>query len=378
MLLSFKYRLFPNRAQSAALADMLGALCDLYNAALQQRIEAYRRQGQTLRYADQAAELKAVRAADERLARFSFTTEQQVLRRLDKAFAAFFRRLKKGGKAGFPRFRAKTMFDSAEMRVGDGLTLRKSGRLGVVGIPGEIKVKWHRPLPANAKLSATVLSRSLGRWYVCFQIELPDAEPRPDFNPVGIDLGLTALVALSTGETIPTPQLTREAAAGLSRRQRKLARAKRGSRGRKIARHNLARFQAKIAARRRDGLHKLSCDLTRRFSHLALEDLNIKGLAKGMLAKAVHNAAWATLAGMVLYKAAKAGGGAVLVDPRGTSMVCPGCGSVAAKTLAVRMHDCECGCVLDRDVAAAREVLRRATFIQPGTGCGAPSQRVAA
>jgi putative transposase len=384
MLLSYKFRLYPTRIQAAALDLLLGSLCDLYNAALQQRIEAYRRQGRTLRYADQAAELKAVRAADERLAGFSFSTEQQVLRRLDKAFAAFFRRLKKGGKAGFPRFRAKSMFDSAEMRVGDGLTLKRSRRIGVTGIPGAIKVKWHRPLPVTARLGAAVLSRSCGRWFVCFQIELPDAGAtaslphRQGFAPVGIDLGLSALVALSTGETIPTPPITKNAAAALRRRQRKLSRAKRGSRGRTIARRSLARLQAKLAAKRRDGLHKLSCDLTRRFSHLALEDLNIKGMAGGLLAKAVHNAAWAMLAGMVRYKAERAGGVAVFVDPRGTSRICPACGAVAAKTLAMRVHSCACGCVLDRDVAAAREILRRADFHRHGTCRGTPSQRVAA
>ena len=108
-------------------------LCDLYNAALQQRIEAYRRCGISLRYGN--------RAEDERLAGVSFSAEQQVLRRLDKAFAAFFRRLKTTAKAGFPRFKPKSRFDSAEFRVGDGITIRKTKRLGIVGIPGEIKVK---------------------------------------------------------------------------------------------------------------------------------------------------------------------------------------------------------------------------------------------
>src|SRR3712207_5845774 len=105
MRLSYKYRLYPNRVQTEALTAMLAAFCDLYNAALQQRLEAYRRQGKTLRYLDQANELKAVRAVDERLAGYSYSAEQQVLRRLDKAFVAFFRRLKAGGKAGLPRFR---------------------------------------------------------------------------------------------------------------------------------------------------------------------------------------------------------------------------------------------------------------------------------
>jgi putative transposase len=141
----------------------------------------------------------------------------------------------------------------------------------------------------------------------------------------------------------------------------------------------VARLQATLAAKRRDGLHKLSRDLTRRFSHLALEDLNIKGMAGGMLAKAVHNAAWGTLVGMIAYKAAYAGGQVVLVDPRGTSQTCPECDVVvAAKTLAMRVHSCDCGCVLDRDVAAARVVLQRAGFRGPGTGLRTPSQRVAA
>lgn len=378
VLLSYKFRLYPSRAQAGALDGMLGAFCDLYNAALQQRIEAYRRQGKSLRYTEQAAELKAVRACDERLAGYSFSAEQQVLRRLDKAFKAFFRRIKQGGKPGFPRFKAKASFDSAEMRVGDGLTLRKTGRIGVVGIPGEIKVKWHRSIPADAKLGAAVISRSCGKWYVCFQIELPDPVERTDFVPVGIDLGLTCLVALSTGEKRATSPITRDAAAALRRRQRKLARAKRNGQGRRKARLRLARFQAKLAARRRDVLHKLAHELTSRFSHLALEDLNIKSLARGMLAKSVHNAAWGILVGLITYKAAKAGGQIKLVDPRGTSQTCPECGLVEPKNLSDRVHSCECGCVLDRDVAAARVILQRSGWDRPGTGRGARSQRVAA
>jgi len=263
------------------------------------------------------------------------------------------------------------------MRVGDGLTLKRSERLGVVGVPGEIKVGWHRPLPDDAKLGAAVVSRSCGKWFVCFQIEVPDTEPRPDFSPVGIDLGLSSLVALSTGETEDTPAWTRRAAQGLRRRHRALARCKPRSGVRAKRKAALARYQAKVANRRRDFLHKLSAALAGRFSHLAMEDLNTKGLARGMLAKPVHNAAWATLVGMVSYKAERAGGLARLVDPRGTSRTCPECGTVAAKTLAEREHRCECGCVLDRDVAAAREILRRADF-RPGTGLGAPSERIAA
>lgn len=378
MILSYKYRLFTSAAQEAALTDMLGAFCDLYNAGLQQRIEAYQRRGISLRYGNQAAELKAVRAADERLAGYSFSAEQQVLRRLDKTFSAFFGRVKRGGKAGFPRFRAKARFDSAEMRVGDGLTIRKSKRLGIVGIPGEIKVRWHRDILPGAKLGAAVVCRKAGKWYVCFQLELADAAPLArDFAPVGIDVGLTSLVALSTGEKVPTPQCTKNGAKALRRAQRSVARKRRGSKRQRKAKLHVARLSAHVANQRRDFAHKLAFMLVLHFSHIAFENLNIKGLAAGMLAKAIHNAAWNQLVQFVTYKAANAGGVVALVDPRGTSQTCPECGTIKRKTLKEREHRCDCGSVLDRDVAAARIVLIRAN-LPAGTVGQAPSQRIAA
>jgi putative transposase len=378
VILSYKFRLFATASQEVALTDMLGAFAELYNACLQQRIEAYQRRGISLRYGNQAAELKAVRAVDERLAGYSFSAEQQVLRRLDKTFSAFFGRIKRGAKPGFPRFRAKARFDSAEFRVGDGLTIRKSKRIGVVGIPGEIKVRWHRDIPTGAKLGAAVISRKAGKWYICFQIEMPVAEPieRP-FAPVGIDLGLTSLVALSTGETVPTPQHTKNAAKAMRRAQRAVARKKRHSKRQRKAKLRVVRLSAHIANQRRDASHKLSRSLVDRYSHIAMEDLNIKGLAAGMLAKSVHNAAWNQLVQHITYKAECAGSVLKLVDPRGTSQTCPECGTIKRKTLAERLHRCECGAVLDRDVAAARIVLMRADF-PAGTVGQAPSQRIAA
>jgi putative transposase len=378
MMLSYKFRLYPNRAQADALDGMLGAFCDLYNAGLQQRIEAYRRRGVSLRFAEQSNELKAARAADVRLASYSFSAEQQVLRRLDKAFAAFFRRLKAKAKAGFPRFQSKRRFDSAEFRVGDGLTLRKSGRIGVVGIPGEVKVKWHRPLPQGAKAKTAVITRSNGKWFVCIQAEVETAAVTRAASTVGVDMGLSSLVALSTGETVPAPQWTKQAAKGLRRRNRALSRKRRFSAGWKRAKRDVAAHQRKIAARRRDFLHKLSHRLVREHTHIAVEDLNVKGLARTMLSKAVHNAAWAQLTAMLTYKAANAGGSVVMVNPRGTSQTCPECGTIKAKTLAERIHRCECGAVLDRDVAAAKVVHLRAFGHGPGHGLQTLTGRVAA
>lgn len=370
MLLSYKYRIEPNRTQDVALADMLVSFCDLYNAGLQQRIEAYRRRGKSLRYGDQANELKSVRAVDGRLANFSFSAEQQVLRRLDKTFRAFFSR----GR-GFPRFRARSRYHAAEFRVGDGLTLRKSGKLGFVGVPGEIKVRWHRILPSESK--SAILTRQNGNWYVVFHVEVAAAERANDLT-VGIDVGLANIVALSNGETAERPNWTKRAAKGLRRRQRALARCKRGSNIRAKRKRALARFQAHVAIRRRDALHKLSHGLVRRFGRIAVEDLNIKGMARGMHAKHVNDAAWAQLVSMLAYKAERAGCDFIKVDPRGTSQTCPECGQISAKTLTERMHRCDCGCVLDRDVAAAMVVHFRAFGFWPGTGCEELSEPVAA
>ena len=170
MLLSYKYRIEPDRAQASAMDEMLAAFCDLYNGALEERIAAYRRCGVSVSFKQQSAHLPAIRADMPEHGRWSATAQQQVLRRLDKTFRAFFRR-----GYGFPRFRAKSRFHAAEMRVGNGLTLPKSGKLGIVGVPGELRVRWHRPLPS--KPASAIVTRQNGKWCVIFTSRVRDAEP---------------------------------------------------------------------------------------------------------------------------------------------------------------------------------------------------------
>ena len=369
MHLTYKYRVYPTKQQASEMDGMLGAFCDLYNAALQQRIEAYQRKKLTLTCVSQCNELKACREADERLASFGFTTEQQVMRRLDKAFKAFFGRLKKKGKAGFPRFQNKNRFDSAEFRVGDGLTIKKSDRLGIVGISGEIRVKWHRALPVKPK--SAVLTRTNGKWYICFQIELPDVEIQEPVNPIGIDVGLNQLMALSDGKSFDHPRYYRKSQAKQRRLQRALSRCKRNSKRRNKARIRLARHSAHVANQRRDHAHKLTTDLIRTYDGFAFENLQIKNMVKSNMAKSIHDAAWNQITSFISYKAVSAGMRCVAVDPRGTSQNCSDCGSIPLikKNLSVRTHVCDdCGLVLDRDVNAARNILQRSRLgISPKT-----------
>ena len=145
MILSYKYRIYPNSTQATALDEMLGDFCQLYNAALEHRISAYEK-GVSITCYEQITTLPQIRRDLPHIGRWSCTAEQQVLRKLDKSYKAFFGRIKRGAKAGFPRFRASARYHAAEFRVGDGVTLRKSGKIGFVGVPGELEVLWHRAL----------------------------------------------------------------------------------------------------------------------------------------------------------------------------------------------------------------------------------------
>jgi putative transposase len=367
---SYKYRIKPNAQQARLLGEMLSDFCSLYNAGLQQRIEAYRRRGLTLNFAKQSAEIRAIREADpEGLARWSVTALQQVLRRLDQTYSAFFRR----GK-GRPRFRATSRYHTATYRVANGLAIKKDGRLGITGIPGGVKVIWHREIPQNSKLGTATLARQQGKWFVVFSVEAVFAEACGT-GTVGLDLGLNNLIASSDGDTVAAPRYARKAQKAQRRKQRALARCQRGSKRRHKVKALLAAGFAKIARQRRDHLHKLSRSLVSRYQHIAFEDLNMAGLKKGMFARPVHDAAWSTLVQLTTYKAESAGASVVMVNPRYTSQTCPSCGTIKSKTLKTRTHACECGVVLDRDVAAAIVVHQRA--FRPEHGLQSPSQRSA-
>ena len=352
---------------------MLRDFCGLHNACLQQRNEAYRRRKITLRYGQQASELKACRAADpDGVGRWSFSALQQVLRRVDQSVSAFFKR-----GHGFPRFRASARYHSATFRVGDGFSLKKDRRIGIFGVPGGIKAIWHRDLPPGAKLGTAILTRQQGRWFVVFSVEVDFVSPS-GAGTVGIDLGLNNLVATSDGETIEMPAFARKAQKAQRRRQRALARCRRGSRRRLKVKARLASGSAKIARQRQDHLHKVSLSLVSRYHGIAFEDLNMAGLKRGMLARSVHDAAWSTLVQLTTYKAASAGAEVKMVDPRGTSQTCPDCGTIKPKKLSERMHCCDCGSVMDRDVAAACVVHLRAFGSAPGHGVRNITGRVAA
>ena len=358
---TYRYRLYPTRRQAAALGAQVDEACRLYNAALDERHSAWRMNGVSLRCLDQANQLKAIRAAGH-LGVANFSACQDVLRRVERTFAAFFRRVKAGEQPGYPRFRSRSRYDSLTWPSwGDGCTLRSNGRLHLQGV-GDIKVNWHRPLPTETRLKTVTAKREAGRWYVCFSVEVPKPEPLPPSElAVGIDVGLTTFAVLSDGSEVTNPRCTRAAERRLRLAQRKLARRQRRSRRRLKARQEVARVHAHVRNQRRSFHHKAARALVNAYGLIASEDLNIRGLAGSMLAGSVHDAGWGQFLSILIAKAAEAGRRVVKVNPAGTTQACSVCGVVVRKTLAARWHDCPaCGLSLGRDHNAARNILHRA------------------
>lgn len=360
MLLSYRFRLYPNHEQRQALDRILETHRQLYNAALQERREAWRKCQVGLSYHDQANQLRALRAFDEDAAWLNYSSIQQTLRRLDKAFQAFFRHRKAGEESGYPRFKGKGWFKSVCYVYHDGIRL-KDGRLYIQNV-GLVRLFRHRPIPDDATIKMAILKReNLGTWYASFQLELPDPEPDHIIGPaVGMDMGLASFVTLSTGEHIDNPRWLRASEEKLAVLQRRRSRGKRGSRQYRERTRQIRRLHEHIANQRCDFHHKVSTELVRRFGLIAVEDLNDNGLCRSHVSKSMSDAGWGYFLAMLSYKAENAGRTVVKVNPNNTSQVCSGCGSCVPKTLSDRLHSCpHCGLVLDRDHNAALEILAR-------------------
>jgi putative transposase len=360
MMLTFRYRLLPTRRQHHALEHILKDQRQLYNAALEERIDAYRKQGVTRTYIDQSRALTEWRQSDSDGASVPVNLQRWTLKRLDDAYRAFFRRVRVGGKPGFPRFRGRGRFDSFGFRQFKGVGL-KDGRLRFKGVPGGLRVHLHRPLPSGASIRSCVFRRDAKGWMVGLVVESLEALPRRNDPVVAVDLGISTFAALSDGGFIPSLKAARLAERRLRTAQRALNRKVRGSNGRRKARMEVVRCHAATARARANHLHQASARLVRDYGTIVVERLNVKGLARSALAKDVHDASWAKFLSMLRYKAACAGTRIVEVDPHDTSQECSGCGIKVPKDLSERVHECpHCGLIVDRDLNAARNILNRA------------------
>ena len=353
------------------MVALLDKLRYFYNAALQERREAYKH-GVRVTRAMQEKAITAVKSDPDCPEYAGVHTHllQGVVKRLDLAFEGFFRRCKAGQTPGYPRFKGRDRFDSFAFKDagrGNGAAIVSGGaRVRLSGI-GNVKMKAHREM--EGALKTIGVKREAGHWYALITRDCPTKPLGPTGQTVGIDVGLTTFAALSDGVMIDNPRPMKAARIGVERAQRVVSRRKRGSKRRAKARAILARRHAHVANVRRDFHHKTARAIVQRYDRIAVEDLNVKGLARGMLAKAVNDAGWGQFVAILTSKAEDAGRVIVRVDPSGTSQECSACGERVPKALGVRVHRCPCGYTADRDTNAARNIELRA-FAETGPGRG--------
>lgn len=373
MLRVYKFRLYPTRAQTEALGVLQGRLRYFYNAALQERRDGYKAGVKVTRTTQEKA-ITGIKHDPECPDYAGVHTHllQDVVKRLDRAFQAFFDRVKRGQTPGYPRFKNRdryATFTFKDAGKGNGAAVVAGGaRIRLHGI-GNVKMKQHRPMEGTLK-TIGVTHDNTGHWYAIITREVP-AHPLPAVDrAVGVDVGITTFAALSDGAMVENPRPLATARILMERAQRKVSRRKRGSKRRRKARRLLARAHDHVASVRRDFHHKTARSIVRRYDHIAVEDLNVKGLVRGMLAKAVNDAGWGQFVAILTEKAEEAARVLVRVDPSGTSQECSGCGEVVHKGLSERVHRCpHCGLSMDRDTNAALNIHDRAFAVtRPGRG----------
>jgi len=365
MLRTYKYLLRPNKEQTKRLDILLWQSRLVYNTALEQRITTYQETGKGVGYGTQWMHFRDMRHGDpEMLGQVNASSLQHTLRRLDKAFAAFIRRLKAGEKPGFPRFKSRDRFHSIEYTYSDGCKLRQDehGRQSFyVQNVGEIRMCYHRAVPVNANIKHAVIKRVNARWYACLMLELPDPEKRlaQSGNQVGVDVGLKSLAALSTGELIENPGWLRENLSKLRRLERHASRQVKHSHRQRITYAQIGRLHERVSNQRADYLHHVSNRLVAENELIAIENLSLRFMNRNKhLSLSSHDAGFGRFRQMLEYKAESAGIQVIAVNPSNTTQACSGCGAMVPKGLSVRVHVCPvCGLVLDRDVNAARNIL---------------------
>jgi len=366
MKTAYKFRMYPNRQQEAQLDLNLETCRHLYNLALADRKYSYETEGISRTYEDQAAML-VVEKKDSNFTCVFSQVLQDVLRRLDKSFKAFFRRVKNGEKPGYPRFKGVGWYKSFTYpQVGFKLDCSKLTLSKI----GSIRIFKHREV--EGKIKTCIIKKDLlGHWYAILVSEMEDVPQVEPKVAIGVDVGLKNMVALSDGTAIQYPRYYVQAEKKLAVAQRELSRKKKGSINRQVAKTRVAKIHQKIQNHRDEFLHQVSRKLVDSADLIVFENLNISGMLKNHhLAKHIQDHAWGKLIQFTQSKAAKAGKVVELVDARYTSQKCSQCGIIVPKTLAERVHRCpNCGLEMDRDINASLNIrtlgLRGSAYQDP-------------
>ena len=352
---AWKFRLCPSKIQQKELTRYLHECKNIWNRLLEDTKKYYEETGKFPSRKQLYLQTKGTSLFSQ--------VAQNVADRLAKSLKGVISRKKAGVKAGFPRFKPLERMKSFTYPQ---FGFRLGQHLELSGL-GNVSIKKHRQMLGNVK-TLTIKRFPSGKWFAIFTTDMDRAISSPKNGPAaGLDLGIEQFACLSDGEVIENPRHLRQAEERLKETHQQLSSKKKGSKNRQKAKHRVAVAYERLTNRRRDFLHKTSRKLVDSYSFLALENLNVAGLAAGFLAKSVLDCSWAEFVGMISYKAEEAGCEVVLVDPAHTSQRCSSCGLIRKKSLAERWHDCPCGASMHRDLNAAINILQRATGGTPGS-----------
>ncbi len=367
---AYKCKLKPSAKIVAIFEAWLAICCELYNAALQERRDAYQINRLSINYLAQANQLPEIKAERPDLARIHSQVIQNVLKRVTFAFDNFFRRVSEGQKPGYPRFRSRSRYDSFTYPQ-SGFSLKGHQlHLSKIG-----KVKLHLSRPIEGEIKTCTINREADGWYVIFTVEETKKKVAPaPKESVGVDVGIESDHYLSDDEAAPieNPQYFRRAERDLQRAGRRISRRIKGSKRRKKAVGLLAKKHLKVKRQRRDFHFKEARKLVNGYQSIKVEDLNIKGMVKNhRLAKSISDAGWGQFILIVINKAEEAGRTVIKVNPSYTSQDCSRCGYRNRITLAARIYRCSrCDLVIHRDRNGAKRIEQKGRAAPSGSRRG--------
>jgi putative transposase len=379
MRTAYQYKLRPTKLQAIEIDRWLSMLCAQYNYLLADRFNWYEQNRSPVNacllvchlpelrdnpdYYSQKKTLPQLKKTHPWYSEIYSQVLQDVARRVKVTFDRFLKGDSKVKRSGRPRFKPRSRYRTFTYpQIKDGCL-----QDNLINLPmfGKVKVILHRSIPDGFKVKTASITKKADGYYVTLSLEDSTVpEIKPDFNPnkiTGIDVGLKEFLTNSEGETVAIPQHYRKAQKRLRVIQKRVSRRKKGSNRRQKAVKQLGCQYKKVADKRKDFHFKTANNLLKIYDVIAVEDLNVKGLARTRLAKSVLDAGWSSFLSILTNKAVKAGLLVIPVSAHNTSQDCSNCGEKVPKKLHIRWHDCpHCGCSLDRDHNAAINIKNRA------------------
>jgi putative transposase len=368
MIRTFQYRIELSKSAETICIQWIEQCRILYNLALEQRIMVYKQSKNPISLYDQQNQLPEFKEAFPIFKQIGSQCLQDVLQRLDKAFKAFFRRLKIG-KTGYPRFKSTDRYDSFTLTQAG---WKLEGRYLHLAKIGRLKLFLSRQIEGKIK-TITIRRTSTGKWFVSFCCdEVPFRIYPETTKEIGIDVGIKSFAVDSDGRIIENPKFLKQSTKRLRVKQRTLSRRHKGSHRRQKARLQVAKLHEHITNQRKDFLHKAANHYIQNNKRIFLEDLKISNMARNHnLARSISDCSWGLFFQILSYKAEEAGREIVKVNPNGTSQRCSSCGERVPKKLSNRIHCCpHCGLVLDRDENAAINIKQDGQSYQAQTWAG--------